>query len=94
VRAWEADIVSQTPFGDVDYGPTAGVNYIVRIGINDDPDLAAWDLWTYLNENYQDDWQEYRRSTVSTTASETDPTVKLVQIIVYTTWGDGHRSEL
>jgi hypothetical protein len=84
------DIVGQMPFGDVDYGPRAGVNYVIRIGVNDDADAAAADLWEYLQQNYQDPWQEYRRSTVSTTAE--DESIKLVQVIVLTTWGDGHRS--
>jgi hypothetical protein len=82
-------ITYQQPFGDVDYGPSAGVNYIILIPADADPDQAAKDLWDYLNKNWQDDWQEYRRSSVLMTMSNGD---KAVQVIVWTRWGDRHRS--
>lgn len=82
-------IVKTMPFGDIDNGPSFGVNYYLRIGLDIDPDVAAKALWDYLTRNYEDDFQEYVRSTVSTIA---DDGFKLVQVIVYIKWGDGHRS--
>jgi hypothetical protein len=81
-------IVTQLPFGDVDYGPRAGVNYVIRTALSDNPDTAAMELWDYLTSNFEDDFQEYQRSTVS----RPDDGFQYVQVIVFTTWGDGHRS--
>lgn len=74
-------IVSTAPFGDVDYGPSAGVTVVATL---DDGETAD-DVYEYFTRNYQDDWQE---ATVTSTEGDT------VTMNLFVYWGDHHRSEI
>ena len=79
----EALILSNKTFGDVDYGPDAGVRYVLRYDGQGEPGELGDALWQYLSANYEDEFQEWRL-----VATDKDT----ITVDVYTFWGDGHPS--
>lgn len=80
------NFLTEETFGDVDYGPIAGVRLEVTLsGLPNCIRDQAEEIWQYCVHNFEDDWQTYR--IVSAERS-------VLVVDVYTTWGDGHPSDV
>lgn len=80
------NFITREKLGDVDYGPTSGLRVQVMLsGLPNCIQDQAADIWSYFTHNYEDDWQTYRIVSAERGVLTVD---------VYTTWGDGHPSDV